>query len=64
VDETVADKILPKLGQGTYEGKSFNVTVSKDQDGAGSYGGRSKGGKKDYKKAYKKDYKKGSRKRY
>ncbi len=75
VDESVTDKILPKLDQGTYEGKSFNVAVSKDQEGAGSqtaksysgrsksgnsYQGKNKGGKKDYKK----DYNKGSRKRY
>lgn len=65
VDETVADKILPKLGQGNYEGKSFNVALSKDQDGGrskagNSYHGKKKGGKKDYKK----DYKKGSRKKY
>ncbi len=72
VDESVADKVLPKLKQGVYEGKNFNVALSKDQDGGGTYtakdyGGRSKagnsyhgkkGGKKDYKKDYKKPYKK------
>ena len=49
VDEKVAGKVLPKLRQGTYEGNTFNVTVSQDQSESGSYsvknyGGRSKSG--------------------
>ena len=75
VDEAVSREVLPKLEKGTYEGKSFNVVVSKDQDGGGSYNvtliepsgqfthkncGKNKGPKKDYKK----DYKKGQRKKY
>lgn len=75
VDESSSSEVLPKLEKGTYEGKSFNVVVSKDQDGAGSYtakdyGGRSKSGNsyhgknKGPKKDYKRDYKKGQRKKY
>ena len=64
VDESASREVLPKLEKGTYEGKSFNVVVSKDQDGGGksgnSYHGKNKGPKKDYKK----DYKKGQRKKY
>ncbi len=63
VDETVAGKVLPKLRQGTYEGNTFNVTVSQDQAGAGShsvknYGGRSKSGNSYHGKN------KGTRKKY
>ena len=75
VDESSSSEVLPKLEKGTYEGKSFNVAVSKDQEGAGSYtakdyGGRSKSGNsyhgknKGPKKDYKKDYKRGQRKKY
>jgi ATP-dependent RNA helicase DeaD len=67
VDETVSNVILPKIEQGTYEGKSYNVTISKEQDGGDSYsaknyGGKSKSGnsyhgkKQGNKKPYKKKY--------
>jgi len=67
VDEGVSNSVLPKVASGVYEGKNFNVALSKDQDGGGSYpvknyGGRSKSGnsyhnkKKGNKKPYKKKY--------
>ncbi|MCP4310620.1 MAG: DEAD/DEAH box helicase [Bacteroidetes bacterium] len=67
VDESVSNVVLPKIGQGTYEGKSYNVALSKDQDGGGSYTvrnyrgksrsgssyhGKKQGNKKPYKKKY------------
>jgi len=32
IDEKQAKKILPKIEHGTYEGKSFNVTVSQEKE--------------------------------
>lgn len=80
VDETVSGEILPKLKTGTYEGKAFNVAVSKEQDGGSSgsggssggssytvknYGGRSKSGNSYHgKKKGSRDYKKGNRNKY
>jgi ATP-dependent RNA helicase DeaD len=34
VDDKAAKKVLPKIEHGTYEGKTFNVTVSQDNDPA------------------------------
>ena len=34
VDDKAAKKVLPKIEHGTYEGKTFNVTVSQDGDPA------------------------------
>ncbi len=51
IDEGVTGSILPKLETGTYEGKSFNVTVSQETDGRQGYSGKSKD-----KKRNKKDY--------
>lgn len=67
VDEGVSKSILPKVASGVYEGKNFNVAVSKDQDSGSSYpvknyGGKSKSGNsyhdknKGKRKPYKKKY--------
>ncbi len=34
IDEKAAKKVLPKIEHGTYEGKTFNVTVSQDSEPA------------------------------
>jgi ATP-dependent RNA helicase DeaD len=40
VDQSVADKILPKLGEGTYEGKTFVIAPSEDKGRKGDGGKR------------------------
>ncbi|MEN8157150.1 MAG: DEAD/DEAH box helicase [Bacteroidota bacterium] len=53
LDSDVAQSVLSKIGNGTYEGKSYNVSLSHDTEtGSGSGSGKPKGKKKGKKRRY------------